>query len=353
MGFLDRFKGKKEKQPEQKSEAPRPRPVHGTVSMLWGPSDRRPADQDELKELQESMSASADEKIAKYKPVLDKDPGDPGFEGLSCKEAGLLQIINDNYVVAGGMPKEFGTILGMDKKEWAPAIEKLSSLGYIVTGDIRVRINDMKYSVLLEKLKENGITISTSDKVARVEEIIGKTDSTILEGILSEVPIRYSITAEGVAFLDSNPVLGEYYNYEDHGITIGQACILKSMGEGELFTLCQRMYMELMEAYWSKAKYKEYMEYSEKLAYLNMRRCPKEAAYALAHLINANSVYKSGKIFWEVPLKTVYAFSDMSVNEIARYAADEFAMGIYPKRTKVDKFQEVFTKYLKGTEKKD
>ena len=349
-GFFDRFKKQEQK---QEPEKPKARPVSGAISMLWGMPGRRPADQDELKELQEVMAADAEAKIARYAPVLDSEPPEPTFGDLSSKEAGLLQVIHDNVITDDGMTPIFGSILEMEVKDWGPALRKLTDLGYIDFGDLRVRINDAKYSVLLERLKDNGITISTTDKTARVDEIISKAGPELLKSILSDVPERFTVTPEGTEFLAAHPILGEYYIDECHGISIGQAIILKQIGgDGDLFKLCQKMYMELMEAYWSLKRYKEYLEYSELLAYLDMHRCPKESAYALAHLINANSIYKSGKILWATPLRTVYANSSLTVEQLAEYAADEFAMGIYPKRTKVDKFPEVFMQYLEGNRKR-
>lgn len=351
MGFLDRFR-KSEPEAPAAEEPKRERPAHGTVSVLWGPADRRPADQDELGELQKALSATADERIARYDPVLKGEHEVPVFGELSAAEAGAVKLVCDYEIAEGETPHEARSMLGMEKKgEWLRTVRSLEDRGYIRTEGPEERILRMKYSVLKADLDAHGISTTTDIPADRAREIVSKTDPALLERFLSSVPPAYVLTDKGEGFLSSNAFVGEYYSDDFCGLTVSQAYALKLSGEGSLYEQCQTMYRELTEAYWSKKDYKSYMEYSQSLAYLNLFRDPKASAYALAHLINANSLYKSGKNFWETPLKNVYRHTPLSVQDLVRYVQEEFSYGLYPKRTKVDKIPEVFAKYLQGVQK--
>ncbi len=348
MGFLERFR-KKEDHPE---EPKRERPTHGTVSVLWGPADRRPADQDELAELQKTMSGYADERIARYDSILKGRQEEPVFEGLSASEAGAVKLICDYEVAVGETPEEARSMLGMEMKgEWFSTVQSLAERGYIRTETPEERILRCKYSTLKASLDSHGISTTTDIPADRAKEIVSRTPPGLLEEFLSSVPPTYVLTEEGEAFLLDNGFVSEYYSDDYYGLTVSQAYALKNSGTGTLYEQCQTMYRELMEAYWSKKDYKSYMEYSQSLAYLSLFRDPKASAYALAHLINANSLYKSGKIFWEIPLKTVYRHTPFSIQDLAHHVQQEFSYGLYPKRTKVDKIPEVFAQYLRGVQK--
>ncbi len=350
MGFLDRFKRKDAAPPEEVSK--RERPATGTVSVLWGPADRRPADQDELEEIQKALSETADARIAKYGFVLVDGPAEPVFGGLTAAEAGAVKLVEDYEVGVSETPEEARSMLGMGKRgEWLRTVRSLAERGYVRAEGPEGRILRMKYSVLKADLDRHGIVTTTDIPADRAREIVSKTDPALLEGMLSSVPPVYALTEKGEAFLAENPFLGEYYSGDYYGLTVAQAYALRESGEGDLYGLCMAMYRELMEAYWSKKDYGKYMEYSQSVTYLSLFRDPKGAAYALAHLINANSLYKSGKLFWDKPLQNVYRHTPLSVEDIVRYVQEEFSYGLYPKRTKVDKIPEVFPRFLKGVTK--
>ena len=217
MGFLEWFR-KKEDHPE---EPKRERPTRGTVSVLWGPADRRPADQDELAELQKSMSGSADERISRYNSILKGRHEEPVFEGLSASEAGAVKLICDYEVAVGETPEEAGSVLGMEKKgEWISTVQSLADRGYIRTDTPEERIQKCKYSTLKAKLDSHGISTTTDIPADRAKEIVSKTDPALLEEFLSSVPPAYVLTPKGESFLSENGFVGEYYSDDYCGLTV-------------------------------------------------------------------------------------------------------------------------------------
>ncbi len=351
MGLLDRFR-KKGPEPPAEEKPKRERPAHGTVSVLWGPEDRRPAGQDELEELQKAMSETADERIAKYDFVFKEQHENPRFGELSAAEAGAVKLVCDYEVGVGETPEEARSMLGIEKKaDWHRVVESLVDKGYVRPEGPEDRILRMKYSVLKADLDRHGISTTTDIPPDRAREIVSKTDPALLERMLKPVPPIYSLTEKGEAFLEENQFLSEYYSDDYLGLTAAQAWALKQSGDGTLYDMCQDMYRELVEASWAKKDYKSYMEHSQSLAYLCLFRDPEQSAYALAHVINGNSLYKSGKLFWDRPLKNVYHHTSLSVDDLVRLVQEEFSYGLYPKRTKVDKIPEVFPKFLKDVPK--
>ncbi len=353
MGLLDRFRKKGPDAEAPKEEAPkRERPSRGTVSVLWGPADRRPADQDELEELQKALSETADARIAKYDFVLKDDCAEPVFGGLSAVEAGAVKLVADYEIGLKEAPEEARTMLGMGKKaEWFQTVQSLADRGYVRLEGPEDRILRMKYSRLKADLDAHGIRTTTDIPADRAREIVSLTDPAMLERFLSSVPPVYTLTEKGGAFLAENPFVGEYYSDDYLGLTAAQAHVLWESGGGGLYGQCLAMYRELMEAYWSKKDYKAYMECSQSVVNLCLFRDPRASAYALAHLINANSLYKPRELYWDRPLRNIYRCTPLSVEEIAGYVQEEFSYGIYPKRTKVDRIPEIFPKYIAKTVK--
>lgn len=353
MGFLDRFKKAPAPKPEESKPEPKPeRPKTGTVSFLWGPQDRRQADQEELEELQKKLSETAQKTVDLYKPVFHyKDEGkwEPVmFDDLPSYSVGLLAIIAKSPCTVGGIPSDIDTKLSLKKGGSESLADDLAEYGYVRKGAYEDRINAMKYPDLIEALGKNGITISTNDKVERVKEIMEKTEPAVLDKILKSVPKLYVVTDKGKDFLTANPFASDLFSGKDeYGIDVNQAAKLIELDKDmSLFESCRKAYMELMTAHWALKEYKEYFEYSKRLAYLEMRNHPKEAAFAMAHVINGNNVYNYRKLLWEAPLQLVYQQSSITIEDMVRYVGQEMDMGMYPKRTKRDQVAPVFKKSL-------